>query len=72
MWSELFADAIHEELDSAALRADVDVKVLAVGKQLAELSENAPTGSLMKSLRSDILQRLVAARASHWIHCSSA
>ena len=63
----LLANAIHEELHSTASRADVDVKMVPLDEQLAELAEDAPVRPFVKALASDVLQRLVATGARYGI-----
>ena len=72
MGPELLAYAIYEQIDSPAARADVDIEVLAVGKQLCDLSEKAQPGSFVEFLGSHLLQLLVAPEASHRVHDSPA
>jgi hypothetical protein len=67
MRTELLADAVHEQLDPAAALANVDIEVLAVGEEFAQVAEpEAPTAaSFMKFFGPHILERLIAARAIH-------
>jgi hypothetical protein len=55
--TKLFAYAIHEELHAAAAWAHVDVKVLLVDEELAQLAEDAPASSLVKGAGADEADR---------------
>ena len=40
MRAELFADSVNEHLHTAAARAEVDVEVLAIGKEFPQIAES--------------------------------
>lgn len=63
--AKLFTHAVDEKLNATAAGAHVDVEVLPVLEELAELAENAPAGALVKFLRAHVLQAGSAARALH-------
>jgi hypothetical protein len=53
--TQLFADAVDEELDAAAAGADVDVEGLAVLEQLEHAAEEVPgSGPLVEILRAAV------------------
>src|SRR5688572_15464648 len=57
---EGFADSIDEELDPSAAGTEVDVEVLALDEQLAELAQDAPVRPFMKLLAPHVLQGPIA------------
>ena len=67
MGSELLADTVDEEFDTAAARAYVDVEVLTVLEQLTHLAQDAPARAFVKSLGTHVLQRGGTSRAAHRI-----
>jgi hypothetical protein len=69
--AEFFADAVHEQLNAPAPRTNVHIEVFAVGEELTDLAEKAPTRSLVELLGSHVLQLLIAPRTCHRIHGSS-
>jgi dihydropteroate synthase len=57
----LFSQAVHEELDSAAARAGVDIEALALDEQLSDLPKDSPVGALVKAFRAKVLESCIAA-----------
>ena len=71
MWPELLADAVHEQLDPPASRADVDVEVLLVDEELTDVAEDSPARPLVKIPRAGVLEPHVTAGAAHRVRGGS-
>jgi len=59
----VFANTVHEEFNTTASRARVNVEPVAADEQLSESSQDAPIRSFVEILRSEVLELLIAAKA---------
>jgi hypothetical protein len=59
----VLADSIDEQLDVAAARAGEHVELFALDEELTQLTQHAPIGTFVKSLRTQVLEAGVAAQA---------